>query len=48
MQKMHNLRTKGLPYQGLPQELDRHTVLDQHTVVFTLIGFLPRGLPYQG
>ena len=45
MQKMHNLRTKGLPYQGLPQELDGHTVLDRHTVGFTLSGFLPRGLP---
>lgn len=48
MQKMHNLRTKGLPYQGLHQELDRHTVLYRHTVWFTLLGFIPKSLPCQG
>jgi hypothetical protein len=40
MQNMHNLGSKGLP-----QELDRRTVLDQNTVGFTLLGFLPKGLP---
>ncbi len=48
MQKMHNLRTKGLPYQGLPQELDGHTVLDRHTVGFTLTRVSTQGFTLKG
>ena len=32
-------------HSHLDQALDRRTVLDQNTVGFTLLGFLPRGLP---